>query len=365
MSVWGRIGSVFYFFLTVFLGFRILRINPEANLASERFFGLAMCFSLFFIEHSRYGTGDMISIFLLFLVIYLCERACICTEILRISWYVFVICGLLGAVKYPLLFFVSIPLVCDWYLSRERFSRKCAKSVFYVGLCFAGLLAASPKAIVDLNYFVRVVEREMNAYVLEGTGFESGGILNHIAATITYSALYAEIPLGLFMTFGTFWRYGVWLVKKRKCGMEIQPLEILLNAVVPWAVIVFFLYNLFAQLLIFRTYTPFFALSLLYASITAGNLWEQGGLHRILIGSMILLMVCRGSFLISVMASEKNTQNQMIQRIESCVDEKWKRTVIMGSYYAPLDCERLYENCQRYTIGECAYRLNSASHHIL
>ena len=75
MAVCGRVSSVFYFCLAVLLGMKLLVKHMKAPPSAQLLFGLSMCFSLFFLEHSRYGTGDMISLFLIFLIIDLSAEA--------------------------------------------------------------------------------------------------------------------------------------------------------------------------------------------------------------------------------------------------------------------------------------------------
>lgn len=78
--IWGRVSSVFYFIIAVILGIMILKQFFGNSILSMAVYGLTMTFSLYFIEHSRYGVGDMISLFLLMLIIYMSGMAIITNE---------------------------------------------------------------------------------------------------------------------------------------------------------------------------------------------------------------------------------------------------------------------------------------------
>lgn len=340
MAVCGRVSSVFYFCLAVLLGMKLLAKYMKAAAPAPLIFGLSMCFSLFFLEHSRYGTGDMISLFLIFLIIYLSAQAAghgLSGKYMYPAWF---LCGVLGAVKYPLLLFSLIPLSLFLYASCRGLKGKLAGTGLFLLLVLAGLLLWSPKALADPGYFLRVIEREMSAYVSEGTSFEAGGLINHIASMAVYTLFFSDFPLSSLVTAGLFISLARSKLKKRKNGEPMGGEEFLLWAVLPVLCTVFFIYNLFPKLLIFRTYTPFFGLSLLYSSYVLGKMWEDGGWKRRIISVLALLMMVRGGALVWVMSSEDRVRERLMDQIEAAVDENWSSTVFLSPYVMSLDKEQ-------------------------
>ena len=352
MAVCGRVSSVVYFCLAVLLGMKILAKHMKASVPAQLLYGLSMCFSLFFLEHSRYGTGDMISLFLIFLITDLSVEACGHQpggKYLYPAWF---LSGVLGAVKYPLILFSLIPLSAYLYAFRHSPKRKLAGVGIFLILAISGLLLWSPKAMTDPGYFLRVIQREMSAYVSDGTSFEAGGLLNHIAAMVIYPLFYSDFPLGSFATAVLFAGFACSAARKWKSGTVMSGEEFLLCVVIPALCTVFYIYNLFPKLLIFRTYTPFFGFTVMYASYALGRLWERGGWKRSLIGTLGLLMILRGGALVWVMSSEDRVREHMMEQIEAAVDENWTSTVIISPYVTSLDREKLkgleVENLEKY-----------------
>ena len=341
MAVCGRVSSVFYFCLAVLLGMKLLVKHMKAPPSAQLLFGLSMCFSLFFLEHSRYGTGDMISLFLIFLIIDLSAEAAGHGLSMKYMYPAYFFSGVLGAVKYPLLMFSLIPLSVYLYASHRSLKKKMAGIGLFLFLTLGGLLLWSPKAIADPEYFLRVIEQEMSAYVSDGTTFEAGGLFNHIAAMVIYPLFYSDFPLSNLITAGLFITFARSNARKRRGGKDMTRKAFLLQAAVPVLCTVFFVYNLFPKLLVFRTYTPFFGLSLLYSSYALGKMWESGGWKRSLIGALGLLMVLRGGALVWVMSSEDKALDGLMEQIESAVDENWSSTVIISPYVMSLDREQL------------------------
>lgn len=247
MAVCGRVSSVFYFCLAVLLGMKLLAKYMKAAAPAPLIFGLSMCFSLFFLEHSRYGTGDMISLFLIFLIIYLSAQAAghgLSGKYMYPAWF---LCGVLGAVKYPLLLFSLIPLSLFLYASCRGLKGKLAGTGLFLLLVLAGLLLWSPKALADPGYFLRVIEREMSAYVSEGKSFEAGGLINHITSMAVYTLFFSDFPLSSLVTAGLFISFARSKLKKRKNGEPMGGEEFLLWAVLPVLCTVFFIYKSFPE----------------------------------------------------------------------------------------------------------------------
>lgn len=336
MGLCGRVSSVVWFCLAVLLGVRLLTRYMGGSKAAVWLYGLSMCFSLFFLEHSRYGTGDMISLFLIMLVITLTARSAEERFAGWLPWLTFFICGSLAAVKYPLVLFVLIPLVMLWYCIPEKPSRKLLYSLLGLALVFLGLLLFSPKAIGDLGYFARVIQREMDAYVYSGTTYEAGGLLNHIASLTVYTLFYSDFPLAILLTAAAALRWLSGFVNKLRRGERMPAQEFMFHMLIPALAILFFAYNLFPKLLVFRTYTPFFGLAVLYGSLLLGQLWEKGKKQQTVIALLCCLMVLRGAGLVYVMSSQQRVQGNMMAQIAQAVDESWEKTIFLKPYEIPL-----------------------------
>lgn len=336
MGLCGRVSSVVWFCLSVLLGIWLLARYMGGNRAAVWLYGLSMCFSLFFLEHSRYGTGDMISLFLIMLIILFTARSVERGFTGWLPWLTFFLCGSLAAVKYPLLQFILIPLIMLWHCAPGKPSRKLFGSLLGLALAFLGLLLFSPKAIGDPGYFVRVIQREMDAYVYSGTTYEAGGLLNHIASMAVYTLFYSDFPLAVLLTAAAVIHWFTGFMKKLRRGEKIPAQAFLFHVLIPAHTVLFFVYNLFPKLLVFRTYTPFFGLSVLYASLLLGQLWDKGRKQQVVIALLCCLMTLRGAGLVYVMSSQRRVEERMMAMISQTVDESWDKTVFLRPYLIPL-----------------------------
>lgn len=346
LQIYGRIASVFYFSLAALLGMLIMWKYLGKNMLSVVLYGFTMCFSLFFIEHSRYGVGDMISTFLLLLIIYSTAKA---FSLGSHTGYLLLACiasGAMGAVKYPQIYFLTIPLSVFWYSSRQTIKKRLFKTFLLVLTALTTFLLFSPKALVDPKYILRVIQSEATAYVTEETNFEAGGLKNHIAASVIYSLVYSDYPLSLLLFVGgfIFWiRKNHTLVNKNVSNRK-SPILFLLHCVVPITAFIFFIYNLFVKLLIFRTYTPFFGISALYSSFWAAELYRRRSLLvKGIIAVLVSFMILRGCSLIYLTSSQDHILKDFESKIEAAVDENWNRTVKLTPYILPVDDRRLIQ----------------------
>lgn len=327
IQIWGRIASVFYFTTGTLLGIRIIAKYLGKTKASVILYVLTMCFSLFFVEQSRYGVGDSISFMLLMLLISLTVQAA--EPNARKEWWIasFLISGILGAVKYPQLIFVIIPLGAYLHCTKSEKSARTRFVAGYMGLCVIGFLLFSPKGMLDFGYFLRVLQSEGEAYITVGTAHEAGGVLNHLVAMLLYSILYSDFPILLpFVIWKMFSGWKVNGVQK-----EESTVDFLLGKIIPGICVFFFAYNLFVTLLFFRTYTPYFGIITLYTSVFAGRLFEQKGLKRIAVILLSSFMIARGSFLVYIL-SDGSVENRVEEQICAAVDSNWEETYIVSNY---------------------------------
>lgn len=325
---WSRISSLFYFVLAMVYGIVILTKYMSRSRVAGILYGLTMCFSLFFIEHSRYGVGDMGSLWLLMATVYHCARALETKK--RIHLVLAFFCtGAMAAVKYPQIFFVVLPL--GTYLHMGGRNRKnLAGLAAFLLIAVLGLMMFSPKAALDPGYFLRVLDREGKAYVTEGTGFNSGGVINNIIGTVLYTLLYSDFPLSFLLVAACFGRFFM----SPSSGEE--P-DFLFQKLLPAATAVFFAYNLFVKLLVFRTLTPFFGMTALYASEAAGKLCSyRDGRGRkigwIPVAVLTCLMILRGGCLLHLTGQQGDEKDPFTALFSASVDENWNRATLLTPY---------------------------------
>ena len=325
LQIWGRIASVSYFALGVFLGIRIMIRYLGKSRAAVVLYSLTMCFSLFFIEQSRYGTGDMISFMLLMLLINLTAQA---TESEKpLIWWMasFFLCGILGAVKYPQLVFALIPLTAFLF---QPFLYKRHRMILFLLMTIAGFFLFSPKAMLDPGYVLRVIQREGDAYITSGTTHEAGGFLNHLAVMLIYGTMYSDFPLLLPLTIAGFFVVG----KKFVASGNLSGEQRLFRVILPSVCILFFGYNLFVRLLFFRTYTPFFGIITLYSAEIAAHFYHRKGSCRMVMALLLLLMILRGTSLSAALSGQMETESRISEQLEATVDKKWSQTYVTSMF---------------------------------
>ena len=325
---WSRISSVFYFVLAMVYGILILTNDMSRSKLSAILFALTMCFSLFFIEHSRYGVGDMGSLWLLMATVYHCAGALRTGKMIHLA-FAFFCTGVLGAVKYPQIFFLVIPVGTYLRMHGKR-GKALPGLVGCLLIAVAGLLMFSPKAALDPAYFFRVLDREGKAYVTEGTDFNSGGMINNVIAVILYILLYSDYPLSFLLTAVSFGKS----IRRRTLDHET---DFLFRKLLPVAISVFFAYNLFAKLLVFRTFTPFFGMTALYASEAAGKLClacDKKGRRIGWIPVLLLtcLMIVRGGWLLQITGRQGDDKERFTSLIAEAADSNWNKVTLLTPY---------------------------------
>ena len=325
---WSRISSVFYFVLAVVYGVLILTKYMSQSKLAAILYVLTMCFSLFFIEHSRYGVGDMGSLFLLMVCIYHCAGALQTGKMVHLA-IAFACSGVLCAVKYPQLFFILIPIATYFHM-RGKNKKTVYGIIGFVLIALLFLLMFSPKAAVDPAYFWRVLDREGKAYVTEGTDYNSGGLLNNVIGTILYTLLYSDFPLSFLLV-------AVYFGKSLTCRSLGNETDFLFGKLLPAAVILFFGYNLFAKLLVFRTFTPFFGLTALYAAEAAGKLYQRCDkknrpIGRAVVLGLTCLMILRGGYLLYVTGHQGDDKDRFTPLFTAVVDDNWNKVSLLTPY---------------------------------
>ncbi len=328
---WSRISSVFYFVLAAVYGILILTKYMSRSKSAALLYALTMCFSLFFIEHSRYGVGDMGSLWLLMAIVFHSARA---LETGKMAHLVcaFFCAGVMGAVKYPQLFFVVIP-VGTWLRMKRQIpgkGRKAAGVMLLLLVTALSFLMCSPKAAVDPAYFLRVILREGDAYVAGGTSYRTGGVLNHVISVIVYTLLYSDYPLSFLLV-------AVFFCKSIAGKSSDNEADFLFYKLLPITMTVFLTYNMFIRTLVFRTLTPFFGMTALYAAEATGRLyrhWNRKG-HRIGCAVVLLLtclMVLRGGWLLQITGHQGDEKDRFTSLFAETVDEQWNKVTLLKPY---------------------------------
>lgn len=321
----GRIASVFYFSAAAVLGFLLLYRYIDRRHVTLLVYAATMVFSLFHIEQSRYGTGDAITIFLLSTEILCCAAASDGKKKMTLLFIAALISGFLAAVKYPLAFFLCIPVAVLWRLFRERTVMKRTGLTVLLGvMALAGFLLCSPKVIRDPLYVARVILTESRAYLRGGNLYTLGGWYNHVASVVVYSLFYSGFPLAMGLmcyAIGSRW-------KKREIRKD---LDFLFNMVMPLVIFVFFIYNISIVSLFIRSFYPFLFLSDIYAATAVGELYDNGEKRlRSLLCVLALFMICRGGFFLLAL-SEHDSGKRVDRLILAAEDENWRETSLVAT----------------------------------
>jgi 4-amino-4-deoxy-L-arabinose transferase-like glycosyltransferase len=299
---WGRVASIFYFSLACFMGGIILWRNFGKKPRAVFFYALIMVFSLMQIEQSRYGTGDTISFLLLMVILYALDVFLREGERFYLYFAAFFV-GVLTAIKFPLVFFIMYPLGALSIKSRQAELKKSPlKPVIYICVfVLLGLLLFSPQWFVDKAFFMKTFFVELDAYVVGARTGDLDTPLNHFAYLLIYQLLYSDFPLALPLSiFG-----AVSLYRQNKKQAFTNTLY---TFVLPVSLIIFFFYNLFAILLMIRTYYPYFCLCVFYTSYALSELFAKGKKWRIAVVALAALMVVRGGFFVYALTEKPRDQ---------------------------------------------------------
>ena len=347
----GRIASMTYFSVAAALGLFLLYRYIDRRYATLLVYAATMVFSLFHIEQSRYGTGDAITIFLLGMEILCCAAASEGKKKVPLLLTAAVLSGFLAAVKYPLLFFLCIPISVLWRLYRKKTLMRRIGFTAMLGIAaLVGFLFCSPKVVRDPLYIARVILTESRAYLRGGNLFTLGGWYNHVASVVVYSLCYSGFPLALgLMSFAIISRW-----KKSAIRTDI---DFLFYLVIPLALLVFFIYNISIISLFMRSFYPFLFLSDIYTSTAVGELYENGGKKlRWVLCMLAVMMICRGGFFLLAL-SEHNSGERVNRLIMAAEDENWKETSLVATRplsgpYLPFDSNLLRNASEEYIQDE-------------
>lgn len=338
--IWARVASICYYSVGCLIGAACMYRFLGQRIRSVFFYSLLCVFSLYYVEQSRYGTGDPPSFFLLMLLLYACGMF---LQFTKVRWLCLAgLCaGALAAIKYPQIYFLSLPFV----LLHTRDKKTNKRSILLLVLLsstLAGFLVLSPSMLVWPGYLTEVISREAKAYMGRWTLYTP---LENLLELFIYALLYSDIPFGLLLIM-----CAVKYVSKAQVRPQNQ-LQLFFGIWLPLIIIVFAVYNLFAGLLFFRTLNPLFAIGMLYSAWALDFLWDKR-FWKPVIAALCTLMLLRSALLMNLLAAPNQSE---VLRMKMLQDEHWnvrKGTVVLGNIggecpgpdrYYPMDYLRWVE----------------------
>jgi len=304
----GRFAAVFYFSLGAVLGCTFLYQIQKKNLPIVLFAGMIV-FSLFQIEQSRYGTGEAPSFFLMMavlnsLVLYLRSNK------VWLLYFAAFVTGVLGAVKYPQLYFILLPIGAACL--NRRSNKVLAINIPMVVLCtLAGLICFSP-SLLKPGFLSQVISRETNAYLAHPNIVSAGTPLGHLISLTIYHLFYADVPLA-----PVFAIVGVIALFKHS---EQKNSRALFAVFVPLVFVGFFIYNLFITTLFFRTYYLYFCLFMLYSAIGLAELFAKKHIKALIL-ALLCVMVLRGGYLTALLAQPQKEAGAVLYSNDKWTEE--------------------------------------------
>ena len=330
LRIVGRVAAVFYFCLGVLFCLFTLKRFFSKSKKTSMVYGIIICFSLIHIEQSRYGTGDAISFALISILMFFSAKA-ITTEKYGNVLFALFISGALCAVKYPLIYFIFIPIAAGWQIHKKNGSNGAIKHFIssIIALTF-GFLLCSPKVVNDPLYVLRALEREYYFYVSGGNVAEVGGVWNHLLSVTVYFTLYSGIILAPVVLASGIKEYN---------KTHRDETAALFGKIIPIGIGVFFIYNLFASTLFMRTYYPFFFICDLYIAYILGEWLEHASFVKC--GSLLLLsmLIFRGGYCIYCLA-ETDADEKFEALINNSIDNQFQETtLLLPGYFLTFDYE--------------------------
>ena len=320
VSLWGRVSSVFYYTAGALLGLWLVTGPLRGGRSGAWIYIFAVCFGLFQIEQSRYGTFDPISFLMLMLVIVLCVKALNREKPWHLPAAAFVV-GIAAAGKYPLAYFSLLPLSV-LFLKKTRgwpLWRNLVLMLLGGGL---GFLLFSPSVLRSPFFFLQTIWGGAQGYLVGGNPEGYSTVAESAFSVLAYHNLYSDLPLaGLF---------ALQCVLGLNREGEHAPEQLFVARVLPAITLVFLGYNLLLTTFFLRTLFPFFFLSLPYAAVGLGRLSKRkhwGALAAVL----CVVMTARGCVLVALMRDREDSwaSETVIEEIERLGGSYTS----MGSYF--------------------------------
>lgn len=313
----GRFASVLFFFGGCFINLKLLRNGFDSSCRTGILYATIMIFGLFFIEQSRYGTGDSASFFLLSAAYY---ASAMFLKIKK-SWLLYLsgcLVGILSAIKYTHILFLLLPLSTILIRQRNEFLSK-RTTIFQTGelllSALLGFLCFTPSIFEDPSCFLRIFSIEFNAYCTDGNIVEQSGVLNHVIVSCLFWCLYSEYPFApIFM-----WK------ALRETKIPKTALHRYLTVEAPCALVLFLIFSNLTKTMFLRATYPILGILAVYTALGLSRIkhqWEKVGLC---IG--LVFLIGRG-VLFSYVLAQNHSCDQTISAIAD--PEKWHETVFIA-----------------------------------
>lgn len=304
----GRFAAVFYFSLGAVFGCTFLYQIQKKTFPIVLFAGMIV-FSLFQIEQSRYGTGEAPSFFLMMAILNLLVLYLRSNKVWLLYFAAFAT-GVLGAVKYPQLYFILLPIGAACL--NRRSSKSLAINIPVVVLfTLAGLICFSP-SLLKPGFLSQVISRETNAYLANPNIVSAGTPLGHLISLTIYHLFYADVPLAPIFAI-----VGVIALFKQS---EKKNSRALFAVFVPLVFVGFFVYNLFITTLFFRTYYLYFCLFMLYSAIGLAELFAKKHIKPLIL-ALLCVTVLRGGYLTALLAQPQKEAGAVLYSNENWSDQ--------------------------------------------
>ena len=254
--------------------------------------------------------------------------------------------------EIPLIFFSVIPIYASAKLLNGKTATKKIGIILISAISlYVGFAIISPKAALDPMYIYRASTRELDAYLGSPQKITIARIYSHFMSVFTYAMLYSGFPfMPLF--------FATEVISHHKKGRSPNSVDTLFFAVIPLLIIIFLMYNLFVQLIILRSFYPFFFLTDIYVAVYIAHLIEKRGAARLVSLILCAIMVLRGAYLMFLL-SIKNDSDTMSRIVASAVDENWNKTTILSGFIILPTGYFDYKNVQVINISD--KRFSSAS----
>ena len=307
VCLWGRVASVMYYTAGALLGLWLVTDPLRGGRKGAWIYVFAVCFGLFQIEQSRYGTFDPISFMVLMLLIVLCVKALRKERPWHLPAAAFLV-GIAAAGKYPLAYFSLLPLsVLFLKKTRERLLLKKLALMLLGGSL--GFLLFSPSVLISPRFFLQTILGGVQGYMVGGNPEGYSTVAESAFSVLAYHNLYSDLPLaGLF---------ALQCVLGFNREEEHTPERLFFARALPVITLVFLGYNLLLTTFFLRTLFPFFFLSLPYAAAGLGQLCKREP-WRVLAAVLCLAMTVRGCVLVAMMKDREDrwASETLIEEIE-------------------------------------------------
>lgn len=339
-QLWGRIAAVVYFYFGSLIGLFLCWKKTNKSNICVLIYSLIMSFSLFHLEQSRYGTGDPISLFISFCIIYIID---IYINKRQDDFYLYFsafLCGVIIAIKFSLFIYLFFP-IAGLILCKKNIGQGKLKQIIFILLyAFIGLILFSPAFFLDKTFFMQAFFTELNSYVVNFNENGFGYPINNISAVIIYSLLYSDFPFSILFSI-----FAVYRLHKKSKGKDNK--DVFFIYMIPIFILVFLIMFSMASTLFMRSVYPFFFLSNIYVAIGVCKFYNFVNSHKnklYLYGFYFIFVffIFRGC-MFTYSLSQKGERAVAMEILTS--HNEWENrnlTVLFGEQYQPPIPERRY-----------------------